>query len=81
MHIFYPDLKTSKSGIQVLRSWRRSLESGRICLSFLSSSPNHRIKWRLTQCLIELLFGELDSPLGLILFVNVFNGHLRVDCV
>ena len=50
-------------------------------MSFLFSSPNYRVERRLAQRLIELLLGELDGPLRLILFVNVFNRHLRVDRV
>jgi len=77
--IFYTDLKASKRGTQVSRGRGSTLEN--IFLSFLFSSSNDRVEWRLAQCLIELLLGELDGPLRLILFVNVFNGHLRVDRV
>ena len=77
--IFYADLKASKCGTKVSGGRGSALES--ICLCFLFSSPNDRVEWRLAQCLIELLLGELDGPLRLILFVNVFNGHLRVDRV
>ena len=77
--IFYADLKASKRGAQVSGGRGSALES--ICLRFLFSSTNDRIEWRLAQSLIELLLGELDGPLRLILFVNVFNRHLRVDRV
>jgi len=74
--IYYTDLKASKRGTQVSRGRSSTLEIESICLSFLFSSPNDRVEWRLAQRLIELLLGELDGPLRLILFVNVFDGHL-----
>jgi hypothetical protein len=77
--IFDADLKASKRGTQVSGGRCSALET--ICMSFLFSSPNYRVERRLAQRLIELLLGELDGPLRLILFVNVFNRHLRVDCV